>query len=196
MRETADSAEVVVNLVDSRDWPVFEGFGMAPLVRLYLLDHDIASAQLALESYRAVMQELKEDLVGDAVIRATTVSLHHAKVFVCAMRRAARVLESLAATKAELPQPIADVVSLVWRKKKAMLGSYCGPRNAVEHIDGEITGKTNWTLVNLVNDALVVTPGVEAAISSSCLNSLIAGRNEILESVKAFRDDAAESGPG
>ena len=66
-----------------------------------------------------------------------------------------------------------------------MLKSYYEPRNAIEHINNKIEGKTSWVMMNLnsTRDVLQVVEGIEAEISERNLKSVIEGRNEIIQEI-------------
>jgi hypothetical protein len=175
-----------MELVTSMDW-LTEGkvFGEASM-RLMLLDQDVASVQIAYVDYC----ESKERLFGpknteiDKLAQARV--FHNAKVFVSSVRRVGRLAESMSANRAIFGSA-AKEMQLAWRKKKASFDAYIEPRNAIEHIDGEINGKESWYMMNLENDSLKVTDEAEhsADISAATVEMVVAIRNEIVEAVKS-----------
>jgi hypothetical protein len=168
----------------NQDWLSYAILTGEQVVRLLLLDYDIESALVSLKDYRSAQNQLNQLTQTQADVQVPLIHLqHYAKSFVCAMRRAGRVLESLSANRSIYPKPVANTVKRVWGKKKSMFDSYIDPRNAIEHINGEILGKNSWRLLNLHNDTLFVTEDKSAEISEKNLQSAIEARNEIIESI-------------
>ena len=165
--------------------PTFPAEGRA---RLHLLDQDVQSAQIALHLYRRarVFSHEHSRSGGRPAVHlgAHAAIFHHAKSFVCAMRRVARVMEGLVATRSMYPPSVAEAMRLQWRIRRAMFDSYTDPRNAIEHLDSALSGLTSYSIVNLCNDRLQVTDDVCAEVSQANLESAIKGREEILKAVK------------
>jgi hypothetical protein len=179
-----------VKLVDSADWPPpSRSVPITITAQLLLLDQDIISAQLALAAFVTAKRDLRGRTAGPLLRVAVAVTLHNARVFVCAMRRAGRMLESINKARAGLPKELASACALAWRKRRKMLASYIVPRNAIEHIDSEVNGRTNIVLLNLSNDDLVVSPRAKAPISLANLESLIIARMEILAAIRQIESE-------
>ena len=145
------------------------------IIHLLLLDEDIRSVHIALSDYLSAREHLAEGRTEEVI--------HYGKSFVCAMRRVGHLLESLSVRKSIFPNPVADTIKVTWRKKKAMFDTYINARNAIEHIDGEIHGKTHLVLISINNDRLLVTEKKYAQISEKNYESAVNARNEIIESV-------------
>ena len=152
---------------------------------LALLEGDLDSAQIAHEGYsRAKTQTW----APDAATRRTAQKhmFHNAKTFVCAVRRIGRLLKSFAALSTgpgDLPPSAVKLVKQVWRKNRVLLESYVGPRDVIEHVDGEMRGKpsaeTLFVANNIENDRYQAAPGKEADLSESALTRLLAIRQAI-----------------
>lgn len=127
---------------------------------------------------------------------------HNAKVFVSAVRKVGRLAESMSANRAVFGGA-AKEIQLAWRKKKVAFDVYIEPRNAIEHIDGEINGKESWHMMNLENNSLKVTDEEEhsADISATMVEMVVSIRNEIVEAVKgqmpnkSFNPDGTNNSP-
>ena len=169
-----------VNFVRSSDWLRGAKLTSEQTIRLTILDYDILSAQIAIDDFRRTKAVLNSCDPGDELAIAIGRAIHHAKGFVCAMRRIARVLEFMSSTRGVFPEPVATVVKSVWRKKKTMFESYITARDAIEHIDGETSPRPIWFVLTLVNDRLVVNKGKEAEVSDVNLRSALEARNEIV----------------
>jgi hypothetical protein len=174
------------NLLDSSDWmtqcpPVLDHPKRG--IRLLLFEDDIRSAQLSYESYQVARQE---SIGGRSSNRGISPRLfHYAKSFVCSMRRAGRMLEALNASRVEFPKPVGDAIKLAWRKKRTMLNRYIKPRNAIEHIDHELSNNTNPSSMNLHYDVFAVTyePGNQVKITETDIVSVLEARNEIVGAI-------------
>lgn len=170
--------------IDSIDWLIPLHNHGEVTVRLFLLDQDVASVQLSFADY----ENSKKELIGDfnALTRelAQHKIFHNAKVFVSAVRRVGRLVEAMSANR-NLFGTAANDIKLAWRKKKAEFDKYIDPRNAIEHIDGEIKGKESWSVVNLKDDILKVTEKEEHAveISFEVVEMVVGTRNEIVQAI-------------
>lgn len=168
----------------SHDWLKTTSARENEAIWLILFDLDIQSAQIALDDYLAARDALTS-FSGPGVDRVALARvLHNAKVFVCAMRRLGRLLESMAANRSVFPPRVANAVQLAWKKHRSFLRTYQDPRNAIEHIDGEVKGRTEWRMVNVVNDELEVVPGRSAKVSGEALEVTLNIRSEIVEALK------------
>ena len=147
-------------------------------VRLLLLDQDVASVQFSFTDYQHSKKEVLGENNGEFSLLAHTKMFHSAKVFVSAVRRVGRLVEATSANR-NVFGAAADDIKLAWRKKKAAFDKYIEPRNAIEHIDGEINGKETWALVNLENDTLKVSEKEEhsANILLETVEMIISIRN-------------------
>ena len=115
---------------------------------------------------------------------------HHARTFVVVMRRFSRLLEAATGRLREYPSEIGKAIKLSWRAAKPHLDTYRVARDAIEHIDGEITG-TNHRFMNLRNDRLEVVEGIEVPISQSALDVAERAWKRIMYAVTAPAKDAA-----
>jgi hypothetical protein len=93
---------------------------------------------------------------------------HHAKTFVCAMRRFARLLEAARHRRSEYPCMIAEALDREWRSHRDELDRYRKPRDAIEHIDGEVT-QTNHRFLSFTNDHFEVVGGNGALVNRAAL---------------------------
>ena len=160
-------------------------------IRLNLLEEDIHSVQIALEGYLSAISSLhnlfEETPSVDKAQVLRRQMFYHAKNFVCGMRRVGRLLEDLSANRSIFPQPVADTIQLAWRKRRTMFNKYTDPRNAIEHIDGELKGRTNWVILNLDfgNHVLSVTEDEKkrAYISEENLQRAFDALEEIKEAI-------------
>ncbi len=169
-------------LVDSTDWLTTKDLNPALRIRLLLFDQDVQSVQLAYRDYRGTVERLSA-YEGVGVDRAAlSEAFHHAKTFTCAMRRVARLAEDLQANRDRVNPDVGRDLKVTWRKKRALLEAYIKPRDAIEHIDGEVKGRTSWIMMNLSDDELRVTedPQHAAPISGSAVNSVMSLREDIL----------------
>ena len=111
--------------------------------------------------------------------RQNAATMYHASCFVCAVRRVGRILEAMVANRHVFPEPVGDAVQLEWRKKRAFFGSFVDSRNAVEHIDSEVTDETTWLFFHLHNDEFTVANGRTVAIGAESLAKVVAARDAI-----------------
>jgi hypothetical protein len=148
-----------------------------------LFDLDLQSAQLAFVAYSRVMARVPSNKVGLKTHLAEL--FHHAKTYVCAMRRVARMLEAMYSTRAKMPESLAQAVKLAWRKHKAKLDQFTDPRNAIEHIDSECADSTTYNMINLENNTLLVTdhPDKSIEIEGADLRRVLKVRQEIIASL-------------
>ena len=79
------------------------------------------------------------------------------------------MLEAADSTRAEYPRNVASVIRLAWKANRAFLEGYSEPRNAIEHIDGEVTG-ANHRFLSLQNDFLEVVAGTGATVNRKALS--------------------------
>ena len=174
------------------DWMTSSKLQGDQVIVLLLLDMDIKSARLSLKLYlKAKRSIMKPPANAKEAARKQKQMMEsedfiHAKNYVTAMRRVARLLELLKQNKDELfPRSVGRVANQCWKRKKRMLKSYTDPRDAIEHIDNKIEGKNNWVMLNLISprDVLQVDEGIEAEISERNLKSVIEGRNEIIQEI-------------
>lgn len=161
--------------------------------RLFLLDYDVQSAQIAFEDFSAAKragESITRGGVGEGVAR----ELHYAKTFVCAMMRVGRVAKDIA-SNARLFGIGGPTIKLAWRKKSAFFETYRKPRDAIEHVFGDdVVGQINLVLLNLGPGVLRVTekPDMAAAVSVEALENAIAMRQEIVDAVIAGRPKQRE----
>ena len=175
-----------MRLVHPTEWS--RGFPPLPpewSVRLCLLDNDVQSVQLSFIDFLAsrVRTDLSPSPGVDLLSHAEL--FHHAKVFVCAVRRVARLAESLVAFRSTLPDTQADAIQLAWRKKAAFFAAYTDPRNAIEHIEEELAGRQRFVVMNLSEIGLHVTddPSHTAPISEEVVKQSVALRNELVSAI-------------
>lgn len=155
---------------------------------LMLLDCDVNSAELSYRLYREAADEINARFAAMASgvsenfdkrpgSRAVFI---HACNFVCAVRRAARLLESIVSERHQLPTRLADAIRIEWRKKRSFFDTFVDPRNAIEHIDGE---RTSHRFYQLLNDRLTVTDGNSVTIDDHALGQVLSVREAIADAV-------------
>ena len=115
--------------------------------------------------------------------------MYHASCFICAVRRASRLLESLSNNGTCFRDPVAKVVRLEWRKKRAFFEKFRKPRDAIEHIDEKVKDKTNWSFFNLDDDHFYVVDRVSVEINHKSLDTLCSARDVIAVAIiQEYRD--------
>jgi hypothetical protein len=148
-----------------------------------LFNWDVEGATLSFRLY----DELKS-VIDPANNRAI---MYHASCFVCAVRRAGSLLESLQKYKDCFRDPVAAVIKIEWNKKNTFFESFRIPRNAIEHTDK--IGRGKWSLFNLHYDLFCVVDGVSVKINRTSLNKLCSARDAIAEAIiKEYRHPSLE----
>jgi len=171
-----------MKLVYSDDWTLVQNMSNEQIIRMLLLDDDLRSAQISFSDYKRVRNSIfGENPVEDKMFAKQ--AFHYAKSYICAMRRVGRLFEDLSSNRSLFDDTVSETIKLVWKKKRMMFNSFIDPRNIIEHIDGEIKGKTRWKMMVLKDDELAVTEDFKIEISQKYLNSAIDGRNEIVNSI-------------
>jgi hypothetical protein len=171
-------------IVDSSDW-----FGppVTPdaLARLLLLDSDIVAVQLAY-SHWDWMRPNNERQQSLPVGVWSETRLFYAKSFVTAVRRVERLANALTAGGRHFPPAVGERIRLAYRKKEALLGRYIEPRNAIEHIAGEIAPNVTWQLMNTVDNEFRVTDNAEhrVPITKETVDAILSMRAEMLAAVR------------
>lgn len=150
---------------------------------LFLLEQDIESVMIAYMHYHEAKLAIRNPVPFGMSVVGPGELIHYAKVFVCAMRRVARVLEAICANRSVFPESVGDDIRTAWRKRRKMLERYRGARDAIEHIDSEVSGRDAWQILNLEGDTLRVTEGVGAEISKKNVSSVVGAWNEIVWSI-------------
>jgi len=163
------------------------------------LDFDVQGAQIDLQLALAAGKQVRT-LPASEVANANARLAHHARQFVCSMRRVARVLEN--ANPAHFPKEVSSVIKRQWRLKKAFFDQYTNPRNFIEHIAEEVrpaaaSGDVRTIYVDdeqktihpvfqdigLEPGKLVVGPH-HADVSESALRKALEAREEVLTAAK------------
>jgi hypothetical protein len=167
-----------------------------PFARLYLLEADLRSVRYALldfnEAQRSSLASIRSlavdapatDEATDSAQRSGERTFHYATTFVVAVRRFARLLEAAKGAAREYPAPIAEAIATAWRSAKPFLEQYRIARDAIEHIDGEITG-SNKRFMNLWHGELEVVTGTQVAISAVALDVIERAWRRIADAVTA-----------
>jgi len=91
--------------------------------------------------------------------------VHHAKVFVCVMRRFWRLIETAHGQRSKYPATIRKAVRLAWRQRRAFFQTYIHPRNVIEHINENIGDGSKRIPESLSMGTLLIVDGVAANIS-------------------------------
>ena len=174
-----------MGLVDTTDWSSSKILSRDQRSMMFLLDVDVRSVQIAYHHFNRLRVSLSSELAlpGERDLEL----FHHAQVYVCAVRRVSRLLEALYRSRGSLDEATAEVIYKVWRSRRAMLESYRDARDAIEHIDSEIRAGNKWSLMNLDHKRLMVTKTTGAEISGSNLQSVVDGRNQIVDAILAAR---------
>jgi len=171
---------------------------MDALIRLTLLVDDASSARFAFDDYvqaktaahRLLAQYGNSETAQELNARGQETRarlFHHAKTFVVTARRFGRLLEAVHAKRQDYPPAVVPAIRLAWRSSCATLEPFRHARNAVEHIDGEITG-ANRRFLNLFDDKLEVIPGRTVAIAHAGLAVIEAAAARITDAVCAPLD--------
>ncbi len=122
--------------------------------------------------------------------------MYHASCFVCAVRRVGRLLETMVSNKSSLLPAVAKDVTQEWRKKKSFFDSFIDPRDAIEHIDGEVGGNTAVRFFTLVNDRFEVTNGNSVTINAAALAKVTEPLDRIVEAIlREYPGPAATPSP-
>jgi hypothetical protein len=106
------------------------------------------------------------------------------------MRRFARLLEAIVKRRAEYPPTIGDAARRAWKREHCFFEGYRAARDAIEHIDGEVTG-TNRRYFELHNDYFEVVPGKRAFVNRRAL----AVPQQVWLEILAAADDDVRNGP-
>lgn len=124
-----------MQLVSTGEWLSLLAPTTPQLRFLSCLDGDVQSVQVAYETYQHDGSQL-EKLRGLALGEMNARVIHHAKTFVCAMRRVGRVLEM--ADQKHFPREVAQVIKYQRKVTKAFFEQYVEPRNGIEHYAEEV----------------------------------------------------------
>ena len=109
--------------------------------------------------------------------------MFHASCLVCAVRRAGRLLEALSRQRSLFKQPVADLINLEWRKKRAFFDRFVAPRDAIEHIDGEVRRDTRLSLFNLWGNKFHVTDDISVELTDDVLTTVQSVRDTIAAAI-------------
>ena len=108
--------------------------------------------------------------------------------YVSGMKRIYERLEHFNNTKSAFPEPIAETIKIVRRKKKSILEKYTGARDFNEH-QSEIFHKEKEPFIEVSNIVMGKyhasnNPKHQVTISRSDLESILAGQIEIFQSIE------------
>jgi hypothetical protein len=145
-----------------------------------LVRDDILACHFTLSAFYSARRAFLME--GNAAARPQM--FYQAKGFVCAVHRVAQLMQSRPGARV-FPDPVSDTIRLAWKKKREMLESYRDARDAIEHIDTKIRGRTSWFLMNLLNDRLMVTETDGAEVSEPVLRRIVDMWEEVIAGVKA-----------
>ena len=172
-----------LNLIDNNDWLSHINPTEEFTAHLLIFDQEVIAVQL---SYFDYINSIGKSMANGGGINkiAQANVFHQAKIFVSSVRRVGRLAESMSANS-NIFGDASSSIKTAWRKKKSRFDSYIEPRNAIEHIDGELSGKTNWRFMNISNNVLQITDDTKhnAEISEDIVNMVLSIRNEIVEAV-------------
>ena len=118
-----------------------------------------------------------------------TEMMHHASCFVCAVRRAGRLLEAMVSRRASFPAPVAEVIQLEWNKKRTFFEGFHEPRNAIEHIDSAAKEECAWLFFHLHNHSFTVTGGTTIDIGQPTLDKVLAVQDAIVSAINTAIPD-------
>lgn len=110
-----------MQLVNPMDWMGRVKLDGQATVLLTLLDDDVASAQLAYADYRQATQRLERGVAPGFPNEALREARHHAKTFVCAMRRVGLLGQTLSGSRNLFPPTVAPDIKRAWQRKKTFL---------------------------------------------------------------------------
>ena len=144
---------------------------------LILLDRDVRNASIAFQLFETSKASFlsRRNYIPEM--------MHHASCFVCAVRRVARLLETLSSKRPGLKPTVAKVVKIEWRKKKSFFDSFIDPRDAIEHIDGEVGGNTAVRFFTLMNDRFEVANGKSVTINREALTKTTESLDRIVDAI-------------
>jgi len=115
--------------------------------------------------------------------------MYHASCFVCAVRRAGRLLKLPSERRTRFCEPVARAVKLEWKKRHAYFESFKRPRDAIEHIDEKARDHSKWAFFNFHGDRFDVDGVASVTINQGSLETLRSCRDSIARDiVQAYSD--------
>lgn len=109
--------------------------------------------------------------------------IYHASSFICAARRAGRLLEALSRTRSYFLPQVRETIKNEWKKNRAFFEDLRLVRNAIEHIDSQDYNKTKMSFFNLNGNNLQVTKDYKFTIDQSNLDKIVSSRNIITQAI-------------
>jgi hypothetical protein len=177
-----------VRLDDTDHINLWQAFGenADALARFKLLEQDLASVRFAFADFDQARAEVhrfgldREHWVRDSDARGEAMDrmFHHAKVFVCGVRRFGRMLEEMYSRRADYPPQVAAAIESAFKKRRAFFHEYVDPRNAIEHMASKVNG-SNHRFVNLWGDKLEVIDGCSVTVGPVPLSTVARTCEEI-----------------
>jgi hypothetical protein len=138
-------------------------------------NNDVIGAEVAHQNLREAQQQAR--WTGNEVM------MFHASTVVCTIRRVGRMLEHMVAKGSLFKPDTANEIKLEWRKKKSFFENFIEPRNAIEHINEEISNATVLRFINLIGDNFEVTDGKAIDIGDAAITTTLQSRDRIVDSV-------------
>lgn len=148
------------------------------------IDGTIISFQLFNQLYKDLLNQPEPDNIEELLkqpIRATEIT-YHASSFVCAVRRVERLLTLLHKRRQCFRESVREAITSERKKKRLFFEAFTKPRDAIEHIDGEINNDLNWAF-RLEGDRFWIVDGIGADISKEALNKVCSVRDVIAEAI-------------
>ena len=140
-----------------------------------LFNNDVNGARISFSHFLRANADL-DPMMNQEVI-------YHASCFVCAGRRVSRLLEAMSKHSACFDDQVAECIRLEWRKKRTFFKSFEPARNAIEHIDGEVNSKFNFSAYNLLGNEFVVVGDKKIRIDENAIKKIINVRNIITNKI-------------
>ena len=138
---------------------------------------DVEGAVISYRLFKDFKDKASQDqtIIGDMI--------YHASCFICASRRAARLLEALSANRNHFRRPVAKVIRLEWRKKRFFFDKVKCVRNAIEHIDSEENNRTKLSFFNMDGSTLNVTDEHSISIDDNVIAKVRSSREAIANAI-------------
>ena len=162
---------------------------------LFLLARDARGAAISYELFATAARRLRSVARAKAPTSETLGShlmdaaIYHASCFVCAVRRFARVLEAMAASRA-FNQAAAEAIRLVWRSRRAFFADYVTAHKAIEHSDEAAKDLSTLDLYSLMGSELLVSTGQRARVDDKSLAKVIQSLDSVVDAIISHSERA------
>ena len=133
----------------------------------YLLEADIVGASTSFEAFEGLRQQFLTKPP-----QSNSIMMYHAKCYICAVRRVARILERMVSNRSLFPEEVRMEIKTQWKRKKSFLEKFRESRDAIEHIDEQKT----YSYCNLSNNVFTVVDGKSISLDRNSLEKLLSIR--------------------